>query len=121
MIFYKIIRLISFYQFFLIFRLRFRFWINIFSILTNTLPTNLALSMFTNYLGTNGLYEAIYHAVPVLGMPLVVDQFDNMLRITGRGAGKTLDFADITEEQLQSNIIRYDFAKLLMPFFKRIL
>lgn len=50
--------------------------------------------------GTNGLYEAIYHGVPMLGLPLLVDQFDNMLRITGRGAGEVLDITKIDEHQL---------------------
>jgi len=56
--------------------------------------------LFITHGGTNGLYEAIYHGVPMLGLPLLVDQFDNMLRITGRGAGKVLDITKIDEHQL---------------------
>ena len=52
------------------------------------------------YLGTNGLYEAIYHSVPMLGLPLLVDQFDNMLRVTERGAGLTLDITKINEDDI---------------------
>jgi len=56
--------------------------------------------LFITHGGTNGLYEAIYHGVPMLGLPLLVDQFDNMLRITGRGAGKVLDITKIDEHIL---------------------
>ena len=56
--------------------------------------------------GTNGLYEAIYHGVPILGLPIVVDQFDNMQRITGRGAGRTLDISNLTEDKLYENIMK---------------
>ena len=56
--------------------------------------------IISTYLGTNGLYEAIYHGVPMLGLPLLVDQFDNMLRITGCGAGKVLDITKIDEHIL---------------------
>lgn len=33
---------------------------------------------FVAHGGTNGLYEAIYHSVPVVGLPLLFDQFDNL-------------------------------------------
>lgn len=56
--------------------------------------------LFITHGGTNGLYEAIYHSVPMLGLPLLVDQFDNMLRVTERGAGLTLDITKINENDL---------------------
>ena len=59
-----------------------------------------------HFSGTNGLYEAIYHGVPILGLPIVVDQFDNMQRITGRGAGRTLDISNLTEDKLHENIMK---------------
>lgn len=56
--------------------------------------------LFISHGGTNGLYQAIYHGVPVLGVPLLVDQFDNMLRVTERGAGVTLDISRLTSDEL---------------------
>ena len=56
-------------------------------------------------LGTNGLYEAIYHGVPMLGLPLLVDQFDNMLRVSERGAGLYMDITKLTEEDLYHTIL----------------
>ena len=42
----------------------------------------------------------------MLGLPLLVDQFDNMLRVTERGAGLTLDITKINEDDLFFSIQR---------------
>ena len=39
-------------------------------------------------------------SVPMVGLPLLVDQFDNMLRVTERGAGISLDITKINEDEL---------------------
>ncbi|XP_034538894.1 UDP glucuronosyltransferase 5 family, polypeptide D1 [Notolabrus celidotus] len=51
------------------------------------------IKAFVAHGGTNGVQEAIYHGVPVLGIPLFFDQFDNLLRLQDRGAGKILELA----------------------------
>ncbi|KAF7647233.1 hypothetical protein LDENG_00175440, partial [Lucifuga dentata] len=53
---------------------------------------------FVSHGGTNGLYEAIYHGVPVLGFPLLFDQFDNILRLKVRGAAWAVEANSITTE-----------------------
>ncbi|KAL2094537.1 hypothetical protein ACEWY4_009256 [Coilia grayii] len=53
---------------------------------------------FVAHGGTNGLYEAIYHGVPVLGVPLLFDQTDNLVRLRARGAAQMLDLATLTTE-----------------------
>ncbi|XP_034146452.1 UDP glucuronosyltransferase 5 family, polypeptide G1 [Esox lucius] len=53
---------------------------------------------FVAHGGTNGIYEAIYHGVPVLGLPLLFDQFDNVLRLQARGATRVLEAATLTTE-----------------------
>lgn len=50
--------------------------------------------------GTNGLYEAVYHAVPVVGIPLFGDQPDNLERLSRRGACMVLDFNHLTSDEL---------------------
>ena len=50
---------------------------------------------FVTHGGTNGIYEAIYHGVPMLGLPLIFDQFDNMVRLEARGVAKTLDVTQL--------------------------
>ncbi|XP_036451840.1 UDP-glucuronosyltransferase 2C1-like [Colossoma macropomum] len=54
---------------------------------------------FVSHGGTNGLYEAIYHGVPVLGLPLLFDQFDNVLRLKAHGAACLLEVATLTKNQ----------------------
>lgn len=50
--------------------------------------------------GTNGLYEAVYHAVPLVGIPLFADQPYNLDRLSRRGAAIILDFHRLTSDAL---------------------
>ncbi|XP_076012375.1 UDP-glucuronosyltransferase 2C1-like [Genypterus blacodes] len=54
------------------------------------------IKMFVAHGGTNGVQEALYHGVPVLGIPVFFDQHDNLLRLTERGGAKmlTVDILD---------------------------
>lgn len=54
--------------------------------------------LFVAHGGTNGMYEAIYHGVPVLGLPLIFDQFDNLLRLKVRGAARVVEAYSLTKE-----------------------
>ncbi|XP_041659600.1 UDP-glucuronosyltransferase 1A5-like [Cheilinus undulatus] len=56
---------------------------------------------FVAHGGTNGVQEAIYHGVPVLGIPLFFDQYDNLLRLQERGAGKILELAYANEQSFE--------------------
>ncbi|XP_042343848.1 UDP-glucuronosyltransferase 2B1-like [Plectropomus leopardus] len=56
------------------------------------------MKLFVAHGGTNGVQEAIYHAVPILGLPLIFDQRDNLLRIEVRGAGKMIDIFSMNED-----------------------
>lgn len=55
---------------------------------------------FVTHGGTNGIYEAIYHGVPMLGLPLIFDQFDNMIRLEARGVAQVLDVATLDVDTL---------------------
>ncbi|TRY99894.1 hypothetical protein DNTS_034001 [Danionella cerebrum] len=55
---------------------------------------------FITHGGTNGIYEAIYHGVPMLGLPLILDQFDNMVRLEARGVAKVLDVGSLEVDKL---------------------
>lgn len=55
---------------------------------------------FVSHGGTNGLYEAVYHAVPLVGVPLFVDQFENLAHLSRRGAAIVLDFPSLTSAGL---------------------
>uniref|UniRef100_A0A3B4TM14 UDP-glucuronosyltransferase n=3 Tax=Seriola dumerili TaxID=41447 RepID=A0A3B4TM14_SERDU len=56
------------------------------------------IKLFVAHGGTNGVQEAIYHGVPILGLPLIFDQRDNIFRIEVRGAGKILDIFTVNED-----------------------
>ncbi|XP_032906165.1 UDP-glucuronosyltransferase 2C1-like [Amblyraja radiata] len=55
---------------------------------------------FVSHGGTNGIYEAIYHGVPVIGMPLFFDQFDNLFKVEYRGAAKVINIATMHSTDL---------------------
>ncbi|XP_040897848.1 UDP-glucuronosyltransferase 2C1-like isoform X2 [Toxotes jaculatrix] len=48
------------------------------------------IKLFVAHGGTNGVQEAIYHGVPVVGLPLFFDQYDNLIRLKERGGAKIL-------------------------------
>ncbi|XP_030048896.1 UDP-glucuronosyltransferase 3A2 [Microcaecilia unicolor] len=49
--------------------------------------------------GLNSLMEAIYHGVPVLGIPLFADQSDNMIRIEAKQIGISLPPYQLTADR----------------------
>ncbi|XP_051793479.1 UDP-glucuronosyltransferase 2C1-like [Acanthochromis polyacanthus] len=60
--------------------------------------------VFVAHGGTNGVQEAIYHGVPVLGIPLFFDQYDNLLRLQERGAAKILQLADVNGNTFEQGL-----------------
>ncbi len=55
--------------------------------------------------GINGVYEAIYHKVPMILIPLVApDQWDTAARVVSKGMGIQLDSKKITEKTLYKAI-----------------
>ncbi|XP_070533938.1 UDP-glucuronosyltransferase 2A1-like isoform X2 [Ptychodera flava] len=50
--------------------------------------------------GVNGIQEAIYHAIPVVGMPIFWDQYDNVQLLVERGMAVALDVNTMTSEDL---------------------
>ncbi|XP_055054364.2 UDP-glucuronosyltransferase 2C1 isoform X2 [Misgurnus anguillicaudatus] len=55
---------------------------------------------FITHGGTNGIYEAIYHGVPMVGIPLFLDQPDNMVHMKAKGAAVIMDFNSMKTEDL---------------------
>lgn len=56
------------------------------------------IKAFVSHCGTNGIYESIYHGVPIVGLPLLFDQPENVLRMEARGAAIALDVTQMTTE-----------------------
>ncbi|KAM4733432.1 UDP-glucuronosyltransferase 2C1-like [Anableps anableps] len=68
------------------------------TLLVKWLPQNDLLGhpktrVFITHGGTNGVQEAIYHGIPVVGLPLFFDQPDNLSRVRAKGAAVIVDIA----------------------------
>uniref|UniRef100_A0AAQ6IF79 UDP-glucuronosyltransferase n=1 Tax=Anabas testudineus TaxID=64144 RepID=A0AAQ6IF79_ANATE len=59
---------------------------------------------FITHGGTNGIYEAIYHGVPMVGIPMFGDQPDNMVHMKSKGAAVILDFTSMKTEDLRDAV-----------------
>ncbi|KAM3611957.1 uncharacterized protein V6R79_026422 [Siganus canaliculatus] len=59
---------------------------------------------FITHGGTNGIYEAIYHGVPMVGIPMFADQPENMVHMTSKGAAVIAEFNFITTDDLRDKI-----------------
>ncbi|CAK6433123.1 unnamed protein product [Pipistrellus nathusii] len=57
---------------------------------------------FITHGGTNGIYEAIYHGIPMVGLPMFADQPDNIAHMKTKGAAVRLDFNTISSADLLS-------------------
>ncbi|XP_063287579.1 UDP-glucuronosyltransferase 2C1-like [Pelobates fuscus] len=62
----------------------------------NWLPQNDLLGhpntkAFLAHGGENGVYEAIYNGVPIVGIPIFGDQYENLLRLKAKGAAVMLE------------------------------
>ncbi|XP_025241626.1 UDP-glucuronosyltransferase 2B9 isoform X3 [Theropithecus gelada] len=55
---------------------------------------------FITHGGSNGIYEAIYHGVPMVGIPLFADQPDNIAHMKAKGAAVRLDFDTMSSTDL---------------------
>uniref|UniRef100_A0AAV2LRQ7 UDP-glucuronosyltransferase n=1 Tax=Knipowitschia caucasica TaxID=637954 RepID=A0AAV2LRQ7_KNICA len=60
--------------------------------------------LFMAHGGTNGIQEAIYHGVPVVGVPVFFDQYDNLLRLEERGGAKILTLSKVDEDSILTHV-----------------
>nr|XP_055048392.1 UDP-glucuronosyltransferase 2C1-like [Misgurnus anguillicaudatus] len=86
----------------------------------NDLLGHLKTKVFVAHGGTNGLQEAIYHGVPIVGLPLAFDQPDNLSRMQAKGTAKVVDistvdrtiFLDALKEVLYNTSYRENMQRL---------
>ena len=81
------------------------------------------IKAFVAHGGTNGVQEAIYHGVPVLGIPLFFDQYDNLLRLQERGAAKIIELSNVngrTFEQGLNEVLHQDSYRKNMQRLSRL-
>ena len=55
---------------------------------------------FVTHGGANGLYEAIHHGIPMIGIPLFGEQHDNIAHMVAKGAAVTLNIRKLSRSDL---------------------
>ncbi|KAM4809187.1 2-hydroxyacylsphingosine 1-beta-galactosyltransferase [Rhinophrynus dorsalis] len=55
---------------------------------------------FLSHGGLNSIFEAMYHGVPVVGIPLFGDHYDTMTRVQAKGMGILLEWKKLTTDNL---------------------
>ncbi|XP_026761867.2 UDP-glycosyltransferase UGT5-like [Galleria mellonella] len=58
------------------------------------------IKVFISHGGLIGTQEAIFHGVPIVGIPIYADQFNNLLQAQEIGFGRILEYHSINEENL---------------------
>ncbi|XP_013379058.1 UDP-glucuronosyltransferase 2C1 [Lingula anatina] len=72
----------------------------------NDLVGHAKARLFITHCGVSGSHEALYHGVPVVAVPLFVDQFSHATKFVERlGMGEKLDFYNITESTFSAVIL----------------
>ncbi|KAI8498208.1 UDP-glucuronosyltransferase 2A1 [Branchiostoma belcheri] len=64
--------------------------------------------------------EAMYHGVPLVGMPLFADQHENIARVVARGMAVTLDIHTVTSEEVYQAITAVIFNPKYKEKAKRV-
>ena len=62
------------------------------------------IKLFISHCGNNGQYEALFHGVPMIGLPVFGDQMYNAARIHVKGFGIYFNVHDFTEDDLDAAI-----------------
>ncbi|XP_077983106.1 UDP-glucuronosyltransferase 2C1-like [Glandiceps talaboti] len=70
----------------------------------NDLLGNPRTKAFVTHGGMNGIYEAVCHGVPMVGVPLYGDHYDNFARLTSKGMAVTVNIATLTSDELYKAI-----------------
>ncbi|KAK6963158.1 UDP-glucuronosyltransferase 1-1 [Biomphalaria glabrata] len=70
----------------------------------NDLLGHTKTKVFVSHCGKNGQYEALYHGVPILCLPMYGDQFYNSKRIAVKEFGHYADIREITSEKFSALI-----------------
>lgn len=62
--------------------------------------------IFITHGGMLGTQEAIYHAVPLIGLPFGNDQYTNLAMATKQGFGLKIDWKHLSEKSLYDSIVK---------------
>lgn len=71
----------------------------------NTVLSYSNIKLFITHGGLLSMQEATWHAVPILGIPLFMDQLQNVERAVNGGVGDKIDINNLSEEDVRRKII----------------
>lgn len=60
-----------------------------------------SIKVFISHGGLIGTQEAIFNGIPIIGMPIYCDQYNNLLKVQEDGNGKILEYHDLNERSLE--------------------
>lgn len=69
-------------------------------------PGHSRIKAFLSHGGLNSIFEAMYHGVPVVGLPLFGDHYDTMTRVQAKGMGILLEWKVVTEDTLHAALVK---------------
>lgn len=58
------------------------------------------MKLFISHGGLLGTYEAAYEGVPVLGIPIFVDQRHNLKNLEEKGVAELLEYEDLSTSRI---------------------
>lgn len=70
----------------------------------NDLLAHPKTKVFITHCGNSGQYEALYNAVPMIGLPFLSDGFTNCRKMAFKGFGISYGFCSFTEDELSNAI-----------------
>ena len=70
----------------------------------NDLLANSNIKLFITHCGQRSLFEAVYHAKPLIGVPLFYDQKYNARVLKTKGYGEIIDIQTFTSEELRQKL-----------------
>ena len=62
------------------------------------------VKVFISHCGLLGSQEAMYHGVPIIGMPLIVDQPRNIIKWVNKGFARHMHWKQLTVESFTETI-----------------
>nr|XP_022906517.1 UDP-glucuronosyltransferase 2B15-like [Onthophagus taurus] len=70
----------------------------------NDILGNKKVKLFITHCGWLSIQEAIYHGVPLIGIPVFIDHHNNAAKILSKTIGKTLDYKSLNSRILHESI-----------------
>jgi UDP:flavonoid glycosyltransferase YjiC (YdhE family) len=56
--------------------------------------------LFITHAGIHSTQEAVYHGVPVVGIPFMADQFSNIIKLSTHGVGVELAYHTLSKQSI---------------------